>query len=135
MQILCDVGILVDDEGIWRDDVNNEHLSHYSARTYHTDSGLGGPGTGKSSSATINQFRSSENGFDEGVAADDDDDTPQRYVPSPVRDRLTTPAKEMVSSQLESKSTTSYHISELENSESQQVSVTSASWRTPSRSR
>ena len=107
----------MDEEGIWRDDTN-EHMSHYSLRTYHTDSGIGGAGTGKSSNATINQFRSSENG-----SYDEDEDMPHGYAPSPVRDKPSTPSREMlISSQVDSKSTTSYHISELENSESQQVS-------------
>ena len=102
----------MDDDGIWREEPT-DRLSHHSLRTLHTDSGFV-PGTGKSSSATINQFRS-ENGSDEEA-------TPLGRAPLPVRDNSQTQARDgLTSSQLESKSTVSYRISELENSESQQV--------------
>ena len=119
MLLLCEVfvtsclaGILVDDDGIWREEAA-ERMSHHSLGTLHTDSGIV-PGTGKSSSATINQFRS-ENGSDEEA-------TPLGRAPQPVGGHPQSPVRDaMVSSQLDSKSTVSYRISELENSESQQV--------------
>ena len=121
-------GILVDEEGVWRD-VPNDNLSHLSYRTFQTDSGIGGDRTGKSSNNTLNQFRS-ENGSEEdytnGLQVTVVNGAAQggSYMASALASREKAYAEEIAKesgSQMDSKSTTSYHISELENSESQQV--------------